>query len=809
MPVGKSRFVIVVTALATLAILVPLAAWLTLRASLPQLDGELRMTPLAAPTTVERDVLGSVTVRAQNRQDISFALGFVHAQERFFEMDLMRRSPAGELAELFGPLALPADRSARMHRARARSIAELAKVTDPQRAQIEAYTDGVNAGLAALPVRAFPYLLTRTTPRAWRGEDTLLVVWAMAFTLNDADDKRELGLSRLHAALPESAYRFLTAPGGAWDAPISGPRFDWPEPPDATELDLRNISTRNQPREGAAAEPPNQAGSNSFAVSGSAAGGAALVADDMHLDLRVPNIWFRARLVYPDPLQPSRNVDISGASLPGTPAIVVGSNRNIAWGFTNSEIDTTDWVRVITAPDDPTRYRTAEGSEAAQIHDEIIHVRGASDAHLQVRETRWGPILAKDVDGTELALAWITQQPGAIDLQLQLLETAHNVDEAVAIAQQSGIPAQNFLVGDRAGNIAWTIAGRIPRRIGDYDPTLPADWSIPGTGWDGWLDPAQYPLIANPPDQQLWTANQRITEDPWLARIGDGGYDLGARAGQIRDDLRVPRKASATGEPAPFTPADMLAIQLDDRALFLEHWKDLLSLELKRMDPSPMRDKLQKAMGDWSGAASIDSVAYRLVRAWRLEVIDRVLAGFTAAVRERFPDFSMPHLSQAENAVWKLIVERPLNLLPAEYTDWDALLIDCAARVGERLEKQPGGIAARTWGERNTTRIDHPMARALPPFIGRWLNMPAQMLPGDSNMPHVQAPAFGASERFAVSPGDEEHGYFMMPGGQSGHPLSPYYGAGHADWAEGKPTPFLPGPAQHTLRLLPTTAIAP
>jgi penicillin amidase len=191
------------------------------------------------------------------------------------------------------------------------------------------------------------------------------------------------------------------------------------------------------------------------------------------------------------------------------------------------------------------------------------------------------------------------------------------------------------------------------------------------------------------------------------------------------------------------------------------------------------------------------------VRDWRNEVSDSVLDGFAAAVRVRFPGFVMPKLAQAEHAVWELLRERPAHLLPPGFADWDALLIACTERVGNKLAAQPAGLPARTWGERNTTRIAHPLSRALPAVVARWLDMPAQALPGDSNMPRVQGPDFGASERFAVAPGDEAHGYFMMSGGQSGHPLSPYYGSGHADWASGTPTPFLPGPAQHVLDFVP------
>ena len=536
-------------------------------------------------------------------------------------------------------------------------------------------------------------------------------------------------------------------------------------------------------------------GSNSFAVSGSLAGGAGLIANDMHLDLRVPGIWFRTRLIYPNPRRQGQTVDVTGASLPGTPAMVVGSNRSVAWGFTNSYGDFTDWVRVLPDAGDANRYKTADGSDAVVVHQESISVKGAEAETLEVRDTRWGPILAKDADGTPLALAWTAHRPGAHNLELMNLETAETSDEAIAIAQRAGMPAQNFLVADRFGSIAWTIAGRMPHRTGNYDARLPADWSQPGTGWDGWLAHPDYPLISNPPWQRLWTANSRLVDSGApLDRLGDGGYDLGARQMQIRDALNAKQQ---------FTAADMLEIQLDDRALFLKPWYERLDKLVKQSPEDPELARIGGILTDWNGHASVDSVAYRLVRAWRNEVKDTVLAGFAAVVRKQYPDFQMPKLAQAEHAVWSILQQRPPHLLPPGYASWEDLQRKCLDRVVARLDEQPGGIAARTWGERNTARIAHPLSRALPAFLARLLDMPADPLPGDSNMPRVQGPAFGASERFAVAPGDEEHGYFELPGGQSGHPLSPFYGAGHRDWVEGKPTPFLPGPSIHHLVFKP------
>ena len=210
-------------------------------------------------------------------------------------------------------------------------------------------------------------------------------------------------------------------------------------------------------------------------------------------------------------------------------------------------------------------------------------------------------VIGKDADGTPLALAWIAQQPGAFNFELQKLELAETADEAVAIAQAAGVPPQNFVVGDARRQHCMDDR-RTPAASASATTirALPADWSRAGIGWDGWLDARDYPLIANPPWQRLWTANQRMTEDPWLAVLGDGGYDIGARARQIRDDLRAHDH---------FTARDMLAIQLDDRALFLERWKDLLAIELNRAPKSrPHDDTLKRRSPDWNGRASIDSV---------------------------------------------------------------------------------------------------------------------------------------------------------------------------------------------------------
>ncbi len=769
-----------------------LAAWLLLKGSLPVYEGERSVPGLAKTVTIERDKLGTVTLSAENRLDLARGLGFVHAQERFFEMDLMRRKAAGELAELFGTAALPSDRKARMHRMRARAQAMLQKLPENQLHLLEAYRDGINAGLDSLSVRQLGYLLTQTVPQPWRNEDTLLVVLTMYMILQENSIERELGLSMMHASLPESAYRFLAAAGGEWDAPLFGEQFEWPPCPPATDLDLHAI--RRQVVSDSKFEEIPAVGSNGFAVGGHLTDGSALVANDMHLALQVPNLWFRTRLIYSDPQHPEQKIDVTGVSLPGTPVVVAGSNRHIAWGFTNSYGDFADWVRIRLDSDDSTRYLNQGEWKPIKIWRETLYVRGAPDEVLEIHETEWGPILAKDFDGTPLALAWVAHQADAVNLNMADLEQADSLEEAVNIARHIGMPAQNFIAGSSNGDIAWTIAGHIPLRAGNYDPGLPADWGSRPVGWNGRLADEDYPLVINPPDMRLWNGNSRMIDGVLLNKLGDGGYELGARSRQIRDKLYAQNR---------FSPADLLAIQLDDRALLLNRWKQLLDETLQKTPPATWRNEIQQALQDWDGHASPQSVAYRIVHIFRLEVIKHLLDGFTAKIKSDYPEFEMPRLGQAEHAVWKLIEQRPPHLLPAGDRDWDSMLAARARQVTEQMQALPGGITARSWGEKNTADIRHPFSRALPSWIAAWLNMPADPLPGDHHMPRVQAPSFGASLRLVVAPGKEEQGYFEMPGGQSGHLLSPYYGSGHADWVAGKPVPFMPGLTQQTLLLQP------
>lgn len=788
-------------ALIVIVVIVLAVGWRLLAGSRPQTDGTVTVQGLSSPVTIVRDADGIPTITAQDRRDLAYALGYAHGQERFFQMDLQRRDAAGELAALVGPKALPRDENHRRHRFRALAERVLASLPQHQRSLVDAYTQGVNAGLAHLSTRPWEYLLLDAKPQPWTNADSLLTIDAMYFDLNqDGTNARELDIARLRAVLPKPLVDFLLAPSPRWEAPMQGDPSQPVPMPDASVFDLRGgpapaVALMRGARAVARSNAAHVGvGSNGFAVGGALTGGAALLANDPHLHLRVPNIWYRARLRYPDPADPRRMIDLNGVTLPGAPAMVIGSNGRIAWGFTNSGGDWMDWVRVIRNPADPSQYATPDGWATIARHRETFHAKGAPDAHMTVEDTIWGPIMAKAPDGTPLALAWIAQDPRAVNLNLMELETATTVDQALAIAPTMGIPPQNLVVADAQGHVGWTLAGSpIPIRAG-FDPSAPADWSKPGTGWIGYATPAQIPRVQNPADSRVWTANQRIVSGDALQLLGDGGYDQGARAQQIRDDLRARDH---------FVPRDMLDIQLDDRAVFLARWQKLL-LDVLAASGDPETRALQPFVKDWKARAATDSVGYRIVRMFRDQVREDVLAPFTARASARWKAFEWPTPSVGEYAVWTMVTQKPAWLLDPEYRDWNALLADAARQVADALAAQPGPLAGKTWGRHNAARIGNPLSVALPRWLARFFDMPHDELAGDNDLPRVLHPSFGASMRMNVQPGNEAHGILEMPAGQSDNPLSPWFGKGHETWVEGKPAPFLPGAAKYHLTLQPS-----
>lgn len=786
----------IVLGLLALLLLAVLGLWFFLRGSLALLDGKVSAPGLSGTVTVLRDAQGVPSITGSDRNDVAYATGFLHAQDRFFQMDLLRRMPAGELSELFGEKALETDRFHRLHRFRVRAAQAIQAMPADDRKLLERYTAGVNDGLHALGNRPFEYGLVGVGPRPWALEDSYLVAWAMYIDLQVTGIGRELARGWLKERASQEQLAFLLPETTQWDAPLDAASPAAPDAPiPARAPDWWGKAIASEPATLAAAAFVDGVGSNNWAVSGQRSrNGGAIVSDDMHLGIKLPSTWYRLLLQVPGAHGSTRR--IVGVSIPGVPAVVAGSNGHVAWGFTNSYGDYVDLVEVAEAKERAGQVKLPGGWETPAEYAETILVKGQPAVRMKVRETSLGPIM--QAGGRAYAVHWVAHEPQAVNLALRHMEEVDNVAEALALAPRVGMPAQNLVVGDSAGNIGWTISGPLPQR-----PATPVDASYPlaangsTRGWQGLLPAAAYPAVRNPDGGQLVTANNRQLLGADAAKLGDGGYDLGARARQARDGLAA--LGGKTDEQGVYS------VMLDDRALFIGQWREraLAVLDAEAVQGKPRRAELARLLKEnWNGRASVDSVAYRASRAFMWSLYELLYGGANVELAKLNKDANMRAASSRWPVVLaRLLDEQPAGWLPHGHASWKALQLAALDRAIGHLAPDGKPLAAATWGARNTASIAHPIAGALP-MLKKWLSVPPDQLPGDSNMPRVAGPAFGQSERMTVTPGREEQGLFNMPGGQSGHPLSPFFLAGHADWVAGKATPLLPGPAVHTLNLV-------
>lgn len=787
-----------------LVLIIAVAAiyWM-LQQSLPQLTGSV-IAPVANKTDFSRDQNGVATITGQSRSDVSYALGFAHGQERFFQMDLLRRNSAGELAELFGPLALPHDKKIRVHQFRKRVSDYVNALTVEQQQVLKQYTKGVNDGLSQLATKPFEYLLLSTSPKPWLEQDSLLVLYSMYMDLQHEYGEREATLSALAELLPKDLYQFLTPEGSNWDAAIDNtsytsaaiPKSSFPAKQEQTTAKL------TKPFDLFPDQQQGLKGSNNWAVAGSiSTTGSAIVADDMHLGISVPNIWYRTSLRYQ---HQGKNISLDGVSLPGTPAIVVGSNHHVAWGFTNSYGDWSDLIKLVLN-EDKTQYLTPQGFKPFTSEQELIEIKGEVSQRVVVQLTEWGPVVGTDHLGNLLAMRWVAHDEEGINFNLLNLERAEDVLQAMKIAHTAGIPAQNIMLGDKQGNIAWTVAGAIPQKFG-LDNTgsqgwaIAQDWSDGSVGWSGYLASEQYPSVVNPVDHKLWTGNSRVVGGSMYQKIGNGGYALGARSQQIRDGLRAKNN---------FSEQDLLAIQNDDRAIFLTPWHQFI-MEQVFTDEFVEAHQLatsKSLLQNWQARASIDSVGYLFVSEFRLNLQTALFAPIADLLEQHKTEQTLPFSlrtirHQLEVPMWQLLTEQPQHLIPEGFDTWQAFSQHIALSTHNQLTEKYGDITKATWGARNTTKIQHPLSKAIP-ALSWLLDMPSEPVNGDTYMPRVQGVAFGASQRMVVSPGYEQDAIFHMPSSQSGHPLSPYYGKGHSDWVKGIASPLLPQQEKYKLEFLP------
>lgn len=785
-PLGATIFI----ALLTIGCAVIAYYYFYLFRSRPLLNGYLNVSGIDQQVRIERDRDGIPVILGTSRPDVAFGLGFVHAQERFFQMDMTRRAAAGELSELLGQPFVSLDRKIRLHQFRKRARILCDRLSSDERVILDRYTAGVRAGLWELKAFPFEYHVLRAAPSQWQAEDTLLVVFYWYRLLQDERADQDFNRYLLYAALPQPVADFLDAEGSPeWDAPMLGPPTCAARIPGPEVLDFRQASPTRISN--LRLRLASITGSNAWAVAGKhSRSGKAIVANDMHLPFEMPPAFFRATL---DVGRRGPKAWLSGITAPGFPFLFAGTNGQLAWGLANAAVDATDLVRLDQTglPDDS--YHTADGVRKFEIDREVIRVRGSADVELMVRKTAWGPVTRKTRDGTTFAQCWLAYDDAAINLGWHSLETATTVAEGLSAANGIAGPALAMVLGDSDGDIGWTIVGLLPRRPADRR-RLPLASSTLSDTHEHRTPSDISPRLRSPEFTRVWAANTRaITTEPIGEFLSGGYHACGARASQIRDALKNLDMADEES---------MLRIQRDHRALFLARWHEVFLKALERTPAHPRLAEARSVLHHWNGWADADSPAYRLLRGFH-DVLERlVFEPFISIVRGNVGQFELTSVTDhLDEPLWRLVSDRPDHLLPPWFENWDSLMVAAVVEILNTIPVRPP-LSRHTWGTVNALSMRHPLSQQSVLF--RWLFNPRRAaLSGDMNMPLAQTSRHGPVFRFVISPGENETAIMQMAGGQAGNPLTPYYLRGHSDWLVGKPQPLVPGPVRYVLVLAP------
>lgn len=751
--------------LACVLLLAGTAGWLA-RASLPQVSGQLLIAGLEHPVTIVRDADAIPHVTAATEADAYLAMGFLHGQDRLWQMELNRRIGQGRLAEILGEAALPADRYLRLLGLARQADTALAQLPPATRILLEAYAAGVNGAIAgygwALPPE---FLLLRHRPEPWRPVDSLLFQKLMALDLS-GNWREELLRARLAQQVTPAQLADL-----------------WPGQPPGSPITMATLAELPLDRLAAALPeaPPPGVGSNVWVADGSrTASGLPLLANDPHLQLQAPGHWYLAQLEAP-------GLAVIGATLPGLPFVVLGRNRDIAWGFTNTGSDTQDLFVERSDPGDPGRYLTPAGSAPFQTRSETIAVRDAAPVTLEVRETRHGPVISDLVPaasgvagpGHALALAWT--QLGGTDTTMTAGFAIGRADDwpaftAAAEAYQGA--QQNMAFADRRGGIGMISPGLVPiRRAGDGRLPVPG-WA--GTyDWLGTIPPAELPRRALPAAGLLVNANNRLVDGSY-PHLLTHDWDPPLRA----------RRIEALLAAAPTLDTDRFAeIQLDVTSpLAIEFLPYLLASDAAGRS----RPDMVAALAAWDGRMSADRAEPLLFAAWYRELAAAIYADELGPLFPAFrgvrSDFMRRVLTDSRG--WCDDVGTPA----VETCGQQAALAFEAAVAGLEHDLGPDWRRWR-WGEA------HPAVLAHRPFeqsamLRDWFSL---LVPvgGDSSTINVANPGVtregtpfgavhGAGYRAIYDLADLDRSRWITATGQSGHPLSRHYGDLTLAWQEGR-----------------------
>jgi penicillin G amidase len=763
-------------------------AYLIARSALPQLDGTLKVHGLSARVTVIRDEHGVPTIDAASLDDLFFAQGFVTAQDRLWQMDMMRRFAAGEISELLGDEFLPHDREQRILGLRVAARKSLEVSSAQNRDHFEAYARGVNAYIELhrdrLPIE---FRILGYSPRPWTPEDSTLIASQMVKDLNhypyrDALDREKI-LAKLGPELTSELYV-----NSSWhDRP---PTVTRPTLEKKVDQDIDEDDPPRRPPASSVASGKTGAsfqslasvlesdadarlviGSNNWVVSGAhTVSGKPLLSNDMHLGHQMPNLWYEAHLL-------CANFDVAGVTLPGLPYVIVGHNQRIAWGFTNVGPTVEDIYIETFNPEG--QYLTPEGWKAPEHRSEIIHVKGNADVVVDVALTRHGPIISELLPGEtrKLALRW-TLYDGTHGPFFEV-NSAQNWEQFRKAFSAFDAPGQNVVFADVDGNIGYQTTGKIPIRASG-DGSLPENGSDNAHEWTGYIPFDKLPSGYNPAAGIIATANGRITPDGYAYSISTG-WEAPWRTARIYRVLESGKK---------FSPADMLALQTDiysdvDR-FFAERFVYGVDHAKKA---SPRAQQAAEILRGWDGRMTADSAAPTIAYRSRAELarllLEPKLGAAPADPKQINSTLSWKSYSWGMASVWleNVVHHQPSRWLPDGYGSYDDLL---AAAV----ESAVGGpdasqdLASWKWGAFRPVEIQHPILGRVP-LLQRWTGPGVQPQSGSGYTVKAVSRSHGPSERFTADLSDLDQTTLNLVTGEAGNFLSPYYMDQWKAWYEG------------------------
>ena len=765
--------------------------------ALPQLDGRLQVSGLSAPVTVTRDAHGVPTIEAATLEDLFFTQGYVTAQDRMWQMDVMRRYASGELSEILGPETLKLDREQRILGLRAAAKKSIEMTTTRDRSYFEAYARGVNAYIGThgdrLPIE---FRILHYAPKPWQVEDSVVIANQMVKDLNyhyfyDALEREkilaklgpeltaDLFVNRsLHDRPPTVMRQDLTQP----DNPGDEDDDDEDEAPDSSVTQRETSPALDVPAD----LPVN--GSNDWVVSGAhTVTGKPLLSNDMHLGHQMPNLWYEAHLH-------SGTFDVAGVTLPGMPYVIVGHNQRVAWGFTNVGPTVTDIF--IENFDPQGAYQTPAGWVQPEHRMELIHVKGSVDVTVDVTVTRHGPIISELVPGEtrQLALRWTLYD--GLRIPFFDVNAAQNWQEFTKAFSQLDAPGQNVVYADIDGNIGYHTTGKVPIRAAG-DGSLPVSGADNAHEWTSYIPFDKLPNIYNPPSGIIATANGRITPDNYPYSVSME-WEAPWRQERIYHVLESGRKFSAS---------DMLALEMDIQSEPMQFAAERFVYAVDHASkPSPRAKQAAELMRSWDGrmlaSSAAPTIAENSVRQLRRLLLEPKLG--TAPPEQHMnldselylakekPAIDWRTYSWLQRSVWieNILLHRPKRWLPEKYPNYDELLA-AAVEAAVSEPQTPKTLASWRWGAFNAIDIEHPILGKIP-IIKHWAGTGVKEQSGSGYTVKAVTPYHGPSERFTANLADLDESTLNTVTGQGGNFLSPYYMDQWKAWYDGTtlPLPF-------------------